>query len=154
MPSNYELQNNIIPYTSIQEQDINTQYQVYSCHRVPYMRTVTLVIIYGTVAILQVCALFMAVKTRKVQIKGLNDAKYIAAIVYLASLGSLIQLIASFTLRNRVNTFPTVLATSVMLVTMIIQGLVFVPKVSFVCSNSLFTMLVDLYVIYFREGYI
>ena len=120
---------------SMQERKIDTQYEFYSCIRVPNLRTVTLAIIYGTVVILQICALFMAIKTRKVQIKGLNDAKYIAAIVYLASFGSLIQLIATFTLRNRVNTYPVVVATSVVLVTMIMQGLVFIPKVHFVCKN-------------------
>ncbi|XP_064388323.1 gamma-aminobutyric acid type B receptor subunit 2-like isoform X2 [Halichondria panicea] len=110
------------------ERKIDTQYEYYNCSRVPNLRTVTTAIIYGTIAILQICALFMAVKTRKVQIKGLNDAKHIAAIVYLASLVSLIQLIATFTLRNRVNTYPVVVATSVVLVTMIMQGLVFIPK--------------------------
>ncbi len=118
----------------MQEREIDTQYEFYSCSRVPNSRTVTLTILYGTIAVLQVCALFMAVKTRKVQIKGLNDAKYIAAIVYLASLGSLIQLIGIFTLRNRVNTFPAVVVTSAMLV-MIMQGLVFIPKVHFACKN-------------------
>ena len=119
----------------MQEREIDTQYEFYSCSRVPNSRTVTLTILYGTIAVLQVCALFMAVKTRKVQIKGLNDAKYIAAIVYLASLGSLIQLIGIFTLRNRVNTFPAVVVTSAVLVTMIMQGLVFIPKVHFACKN-------------------
>ncbi|XP_064388320.1 gamma-aminobutyric acid type B receptor subunit 2-like [Halichondria panicea] len=116
------------PRGLVGERKIDTQYEFYSCIRVPNLRTVTLAIIYGTVVILQICALFMAIKTRKVQIKGLNDAKYIAAIVYLASFGSLIQLIATFTLRNRVNTYPVVVATSVVLVTMIMQGLVFIPK--------------------------
>ncbi len=119
----------------MQEREIDTQYEFYSCSRVPNSRTVTLTILYGTIAVLQVCALFMAVKTRKVQIKGLNDAKYIAAIVYLASLGSLIQLIGIFTLRNRVNTFPAVVVTSAVLVTMIMQGLIFIPKVHFACKN-------------------
>ena len=122
---------------SMQERKIDTQYEYYNCSRVPNLRTVTTAIIYGTIAILQICALFMAVKTRKVQIKGLNDAKHIAAIVYLASLVSLIQLIATFTLRNRVNTYPVVVATSVVLVTMIMQGLVFIPKVYILRSKML-----------------
>ncbi len=76
----------------------------------------------------------MAVKTRKVQIKGLNDAKYIAAIVYISSFQFLIHIIVTFTLGNKVDTFPAVLTMFVLLGTMALQGLLFIPKVKRLCA--------------------
>ncbi|XP_064388319.1 gamma-aminobutyric acid type B receptor subunit 1-like isoform X2 [Halichondria panicea] len=116
------------PRGLVGEQKINTKYEYYICRRVPNLRTITISIIFGIIAILLCCALFMAVKTRKVQIKGLNDAKYIAAIVYISSFQFLIHIIVTFTLGNKVDTFPAVLTMFVLLGTMALQGLLFIPK--------------------------
>ena len=77
----------------------------------------------------------MAIKTRKVHIKGLNDAKYIIAIVYVSSIGSIIHIILNFTLRTRVDTFPAALTGSFMLLMTVTLGLVFVPKVKYESNN-------------------
>ena len=76
-----------------------------------------------------VIALLMAIKTRKVHIKGLNDAKYIIAIVYVSSIGSMAHIILNFTLRSRVDTFPAALTGSFMLLITVVLCLVFIPKV-------------------------
>ena len=76
----------------------------------------------------------MAIKTRKVHIKGLNDAKYIAAIVYVSCSSAVVHLILNTTLRSYVNTFPAVLMGLSMIFAITILGLVFIPKVrSSVC---------------------
>ena len=77
----------------------------------------------------------MAIKTRKVHIKGLNDAKYITAIVYVTSLGSIIHIVFTFTLKTRVDTFPAALTGCFMLVITVTLGLVFVPKVRYYCRK-------------------
>jgi len=115
----------------MQDQGINTTYHYYSCDnlRVPTIRRVTIILIFSLVTILLCCALFMAIKTRKVHIKGLNDAKYIAAIVYVSSLGSVAYIIISYTISG-VSIHPPVITSSVMLTHAINLSLTFIPKVS------------------------
>ena len=72
----------------------------------------------------------MAFKTRKIHIKGLNDAKYIAAIVYASTLAKIAIIIITSTLRSHVNTYPAVLNAVYILLETIILTLVFIPKVS------------------------
>ncbi len=119
-------------FVHMQEQEINTQYAYYACNRVPYVRLVYLIFSFGIVVTLLAFALFMAFKTRKVQIKGLNDAKFITAIVYVGSLSCVVLAIVTYTFENRVNTYPASISAVVLLSVFIIQGLVFIPKVSLV----------------------
>ena len=115
----------------MQDARIDTRYEFYTCSRVPNARIIFSGVIFGFVCILMACALFMAIKTRKVHIKELNDAKYITAIVYVTSLGSMIHIVCTFTLRTRVDTFPAALTGIFMLLITVVLGLVFVPKVTF-----------------------
>ena len=114
----------------MQEREINEHYEYYTCDHVPYVRTITICLLFGIVGILLGCALFMAFKTRKVRIKGLNDAKYITAIVFISSLSVLMFVIFTFTLDGHVDAYPAA-RTGIILISMtIILGLVFIPKVT------------------------
>ena len=112
-----------------QELSINKHYNFYLCNRVPYSRTVTVVFLFAIAGILLGSALFMAFKTRKVKVKNLNDAKYITAIVYISSLTTLLNIVITFTIRNRVNSFPAVLSGLNMVTATGVLLLVFLPKV-------------------------
>ena len=95
----------------------------------PGIRIVYFSLLLLAVAILLGSALFMAFKTRKIQIKDLNDAKFITAIVYVTSLSLLIYAIVRFILEKRVNTYPAVAMAVTLISATIVQGLVYIPKV-------------------------
>ena len=80
-------------------------------------------------AILQICALYFAFQTRKVKVKGLNDAKYIAMIVYIVGILVLMNLITTFTLSTYVTVYATIYNTSLWLSSTAVLGLSFIPKV-------------------------
>ena len=107
------------------------------------MRTVFVGFVIVVIGLLMLCALFMAIKTRKVHIKGLNDAKYIAAMVYVACFCATVHLILTATLKSYVNTFPAVLMGFSMISATTILGLVFIPKESSVaCGPSEYNIMV------------
>ena len=108
---------------------METVYEFYVCSRVPYARTLFSGLVVGVIGLFLLCALFMAFKTRKVQIKGLNDAKYITAIVYLSSLVEVISIIIIVSLRSHVNIFPAALSGFFMIAATFVLILVFLPKV-------------------------
>ena len=80
-------------------------------------------------AILQVCALFLAFGTRKVQIKGLDDSPYIAAIIYITSIVLAAVIILSIVLNDYINTISSIAATAIIITASVILALVFIPKV-------------------------
>ena len=80
-------------------------------------------------AILQICALYFAFQTRKVKVKGLNDAKYIAMIVYIVGILVLMNLVITFTLSTYVTVYATIYSTGLWLSSTAVLGLSFIPKV-------------------------
>lgn len=108
---------------------MHVNYYTYTCSSIPVIRSLAIALIYIITFGLQLFAVFLAFKTRKVKIKGLNDAKYIAAIVYIVSIQSVGNVAISFTLRGYVNVFPAVLNTSTMITATLVLSLVFLPKV-------------------------
>ena len=80
--------------------------------------------------ILYACALYLVIKTRKIKIKGLNGAKYIAASVYSTSIILAMTIIASIVLTNYINAYATVYSFGFWLVNSLMLGLLFIPKVS------------------------
>ena len=87
-------------------------------------------VLYGYKALLQVTALILAFRTRKVKVKGLDDSKYIAASIYISSIVLAVIIVATYTLTDYVDVFPAVEGAGFLLGTTMILILVFVPKVS------------------------
>ena len=79
--------------------------------------------------VLQIIALVLAFATRKVKVKGLDDAKYIAAAIYVTSIVLAVIIISTYTLKGVVNGFAAVFCTGFLIGTTSILVLVFVPKV-------------------------
>ena len=73
--------------------------------------------------------LVLAFSTRKVKIKGLNDAKYILAAIYVCSIVLAVIIVSTYSLKNLVNIFAAVFCTGFFVGTTVILGLVFGPKV-------------------------
>ena len=92
-------------------------------------RNIFLGILYGYKMVLQVIALVLAFSTHKVKVKGLDDAKYIAAAIYVTSIVLAVIIVATYSLKDFVNVFPALLCTGFLIGTTSILGLAFVPKV-------------------------
>lgn len=110
-----------------QEHFVIYNHYIYVCES--RARNITLGILYGYKGFLQIFALILAFSIRKVKVKGLDDAKYIAAAVYVTSIVTTVVLVSTYTLRDYVNVNAVVFSTGFFLGTTIILILVFVPKV-------------------------
>ena len=71
-----------------------------------------------------------AFSIRKVKIKGLNDTKYIVAIVYVTSLTTALIILSVYIVQARINSFAALFSTGIFIGASTTIGLVFVPKVS------------------------
>lgn len=78
----------------------------------------------------QIIALIFAFSIRKIKIKGLDDAKYIAFAVYVTSLVTAIVIVITYTLDTYVNLFAGVFCAGFFIGTTTILFLVFLPPVS------------------------
>ena len=114
-------------YTLLQILQIATEYFTYTCDT--KSRDIFLGVLYGYKALLQVMAMIFAFSIRKVKVKGLNDTKFIVAIVYVTSLSTAVIIAAIYTLKTRINVFALVFSTAILIGTTTTLGLVFVPKV-------------------------
>ena len=79
--------------------------------------------------LLQILAFFLAICIPRVKVKGLNDAKYIVAAVYVSSLGLLLSTLTHFTLTDYINIHTALFAIALLFSGTAILGLLFIPKV-------------------------
>ena len=86
-------------------------------------------ILYGYKMVLQVVALLLAFSIRKVKVKGLDDAKYIAAAIYVTSLVLAMVIVAVYTLSDFINGFAALFCTGILLGNTVVLILVFIPLV-------------------------
>ena len=68
-------------------------------------------------------------QTRKVKIKALNDSKFVAAIIYVTSIVLMLVIVVTFALYNYRNIAELVFNGALMLGTVAVLCLIFVPKV-------------------------
>lgn len=113
---------------SLQELGIITNNYIYICDSAAH--DIFLGILYGYKMLLQIVALILAFSIRKVKVKGLNDAKYIGAAIYVTSIMMAVIIVATYTLKDTINGFEALFSTGFMVGTTIILILVFVPLVS------------------------
>ena len=71
----------------------------------------------------------LAFTTRKVKVKGLDDAKYIAAATYVTSIAWSVTIVSTYSLNEFVNGFAALFCTGLFIGTTFILALIFVPKV-------------------------
>ena len=86
-------------------------------------------ILYGYKMILQGIALLFAFSIRKVKVKGLNDAKRIAAAIYVTSIVLAVIIVATYSLKDTINGFAALFCSGIIIGTTAILILVFVPLV-------------------------
>ena len=104
------------------------RYYTYVC--LSRQRYITLGVLYGYKALLQIVALIFAISIRKVHIKGLNDAVYIISAIYVTSIVTTVVVVSTYTLTELINVYATVFCICFFIGTTVILGLVFMPPVS------------------------
>ena len=87
-------------------------------------------VLYGYKALLQIIALIFSFSIRKVKVKGLDDAIFIAGSIYVSSIVLAVIFVCTYTLGDFLNIFPVVFCTGFLIGTSVILGLVFIPLVS------------------------
>jgi len=91
-----------------------------------------LVVIYVYLAILQLVGLVLAIQTRKVKIKVLNDAKLITATVYISSIVLVVLIVVTFSgvIDSYINVIEALFSGGFLVAITTFVVLIFIPKVS------------------------
>ena len=108
--------------------EVEYHYFIYVCSSTA--RSITLGVLYGYKAVLQVATFVMALKTRKVNVQGMDDYREIVMATYLTCFVLIINLVVQYTVEDQINTFTAVTSLSFFIGTTAIVVLVFVPKVT------------------------
>ena len=87
-------------------------------------------VLYFIKGLLQIIALDLAYRTRKVDVQGLNDSEFIIIATYVSSGVLVVIVLATYLLNHYVNFYPAVVGASLLVGTTVILGLVFVARVS------------------------
>ena len=107
--------------------EIIIKYFIFICDS--QARAILLGILYGYKALLQIIALVFSFSIRKVKVKGLDDAKYIAASIYVSSIVLAVIIVCTYTLKDFINAFAAVFCTGFWIGTSVILALSFIPLV-------------------------
>ena len=74
-------------------------------------------------------ALAFTFSIRKVKVKGLDDAKYIAAAIYVTSIVTAVIIVSIYALKDFINVYAAIFSGGFFIGTTGILMLVFIPKV-------------------------
>ena len=114
-------------YSIMQERQVRVDYYILNCQS--RSNAYWLSVVYGYKAVLQILALILALKLRKVKISGLNDSREIRRVVYIISGILLLLLIDSFFLTKYLNTYKSIAALGLITGPAAGLGFIFIPKV-------------------------
>lgn len=89
-----------------------------------------IIVLYAYLLITQLIAVILAFKTRKVEIEILNDAKYVALIIYITTIIVIIMIVCAVLLSNYLNADGAVFGGLLYIFITTVLMIVFVPKVS------------------------
>ena len=79
---------------------------------------------------LQVIALVLAFSIRTMKVKGLDDAKYTEAAIFVTTIVMAVIIVVTYSMKEMVNGFTALFCTGILVGTTVILILVFVPLVS------------------------
>lgn len=86
---------------------------------------------YGYILITHLVAVVLAVLTRKINIKALNDYKYISAITYVSFVLLVTMLVSAITLDEYLNADAAVFSGVLFIFSTVVLTLTFIPKVRY-----------------------
>ena len=96
-----------------------------------------IIVLYAYILLTQLFSVILAFKTRKVEIEILNDAKYVALIIYITSIILVIMIVCAILLSNYLNADGAVFGALLHIFTTTVLMIVFIPKVSEVIAMYL-----------------
>ena len=94
----------------------------------------------GYILITQLISVVLAFRTRKVKIKALNDAKYVALIIYITTFIIITMIVCAILLSERLNADGAVFGGLLYIFTTTVLSVLFIPKVLFLVTSSPQTM--------------
>ena len=101
-------------------------------------------ILYGYKALLQGLALLLAFRTRKIKVKGLDDAKSIIGAVYISTIALVLLAISTYILKGEyINAYIVIRTFCVVVITSVVVAIIFVPLVSNGIETLIFTPVTD-----------
>lgn len=123
----------------MQSDGITINFCVYECYNGRLLPLLITGVGFAYLVILQVAAFILAIITRNVEIKVLNDSKEMAIIIYTTSVVLLALGIVTFSLSSFLIITETLFNGLLMLATTVVIFFLFVPKVrSFaVCTTTM-----------------
>ena len=101
-----------------------------------YSRDICLGIILGYKGVLQIIALVFSFSIRKVKVKGLNDAKSIAAAIYVTSIVTAVIIVSFYSLKSYLNLYATLFCVGLWIGTTAILCLIFIPLVGIIIEDQ------------------
>ncbi len=123
----FEVLSSLNPSKAMGIDGIGPRIAPYICESIA--RDIFLGILYGYKMLLQIFAIVLAFAICKVKIKGLDDAKYIGATIYVTSIVLAVTILATYSLKDVINGFAALICTGFLVGTTVILGLVFMPQV-------------------------
>ena len=91
---------------------------------------IIVIVIFVYVILYQIIGIVLAIQTRKVKVKVLNDSKYVAALVYVTTIMWIATGVVTFVLPwNTINIMELIFSGSLLLGNTAIICLTFIPKV-------------------------
>ena len=88
-----------------------------------------IIVIFLYLALLQVIGIVLAVQTRKVKVKVLNDSKHIAALIYISSIVLVTRAVAVFAVSHLLNVAEVIFSGGIIVISTAFLSIVFIPKV-------------------------
>lgn len=79
--------------------------------------------------ILQLVALYLALRTHDVKVKGLDGTKCIISAIYITTINIVLITMTFYVLRRHLITYTAIITLVVFFSTTVILGLIFIPKV-------------------------
>ncbi len=101
---------------------------VYQCYT-ETIQTVYITLTFVYLAILQIIGIVLAIQTRKIKIKLLNDSKYISAVIYISSIALFFTGSIVLIPDHLINVEEAIYSGSILFATTFFLALVFIPKV-------------------------
>ena len=129
---------------TVQFLGVKEEYFIWVCYEASSPNFFWRIFIFTYLAILQIIGMLLAFQTRKVKFKGLNDSKFVAAIIYISSIVLVALALVTFALRTYINIGTGVFVAGILTLTTIFLALNFIPKVRNSKSKVAFLMTVTI----------
>ena len=118
-----------------QQLEVLTDHMIYKYPSLVHQVFVGL--LYAYKMFIQLAALLLALCTHNIKVKGLDDAKYIIAGIYITTINVLTSAMTTYALSEYLSTYTAMFVLLTFFATSLILALVYIPKVQACMQNFL-----------------